>query len=118
MFNIAVQYGEQYQLAIVSGIASAAEFCAAHSFVTEWVARTGCTRLLVDLLGVSASLDSHDERALTEHLERTMPSYERLAVVARDAFANGLIPQVARARGILTREFPELAPAEAWLMET
>lgn len=117
MFNIAVQYGEHYQLAIVSGVATAAEFCAAHSFVTEWVARTRCTRLLVDLLGVTGTLDARDEQALREHLERTMPSYDRVAVVAQGASARGLIRKVAEARGVLAREFAELAAAEAWLQE-
>jgi hypothetical protein len=118
MFNIAIQYGNRYQLVIVSGAGGAAEFRAAHSFVNEWVGQTRCRRLLVDLLGVTSAMDAREKQSLSHHLQRTMPHYEKLAIVAHAAAGIQLIQRAAEARKVRTREFFKLEAAESWLMET
>lgn len=116
MFNIALQDGDRYQLAIISGVGSAAEFRAAQGFVTEWVVRTHCTRLLVDLLGVTMAVDSQDEPSLLDELHRTLPACDKLAVVVTPAANQGHFHDGAEAHGARARRFSELGAAQAWLL--
>src|SRR4051812_42272666 len=102
---------------VASGTAGPDELCAAASFMSELVHRSGERRLLVDLLALNQDVTGEDDAAMRGHLERVMPPLDRLAIAIPEGASLGLLVGVARAKGVDAREFSALGDAEDWLAE-
>jgi hypothetical protein len=117
LFNIGVQHGRQYLLAVLSGAPSLDDYLDAAAFVASVAKRAGHRRALVDLLGAAPRLSAGDHRALGAGIARAWSALERVATVVPRIERVGLGEQAAQRHGLQLRTFTDLDAAARWLAE-
>jgi hypothetical protein len=115
MFNVSAQVDGRYVLIVASGPGAVAQLCAAISFLSELLLRTGRRRALIDIMGVDFELDGADDQAVLQHLVDRLPVLDRLAIVVPARTSHGLVATAARGKGIEVGEFDNLPEADGWL---
>jgi hypothetical protein len=117
MFNVSAQVDGRYVLIVASGPAAVPELCAAISFLSELLERSGRRRALIDIMGLAFVLDGPGDQAVLEHLVDRLPALEKLGIVVPARTSHGLMAKAARAKGIDVGEFDNLPAADSWLCD-
>ena len=115
MFTVSIESRPDYVLAVATGPADVQHNCSGAVFVADIMRRTGGKRLMFDMTALTPQLERAEALEVISTLYASMPSMEKIAILAPQQGSHGLVLEVARHRNVPAREFDNASDADAWL---
>lgn len=115
MFTVSIERRPDYVLAVATGAADVHCICSGAVFVADVLRRTGGKRLMFDMTALTPQLERAEALEVISTLYASMPSMEKIAILAPQQGSHGLVLEVARHRNVPAREFDNASDADAWL---